>query len=122
MIHEQLAHEGFIYIFYAGVSLGILARHHRTLFSSRNVSFFMAIGMLGLSVFVDVNQFRLERFVSENLRITAEDGSKFLGGAIWLYFAVKICGEVLGLHAGSNRLGKDGEDRLPMEADQKEVA
>lgn len=95
MIHERYVAEHICYAIYAAISMLILVRFFFTIFRASNISFFVATGLMATSIFVDLNQERLGLASADGLRILIEDGCKFVGAALWLYFAMKMGGEVI---------------------------
>ena len=84
--------EKVIVLFYLFLCMGFLLVNIREILSSEYILLGAALGMFGLSIFVDavdLDEIDLyERLVSDQLEIFLEDGFKFVGVATWLaYFA-----------------------------------
>ncbi len=93
MIHDYVApiifnfSEKYIYIFYFFAISGYLLRFRPVILKKNFSILALAIGTLGFSIFIDI--FTPNR----GIQYLIEDGVKFIGIAIWLFFFIRILHE-----------------------------
>jgi len=88
LLHERYVYQKGIFLFYAVCALTLLVRHYRAILKIDAFPFLLAGLLLATSVEIDINQ-RKFPFDYAYVQIV-EEGCKFVGAAIWLYF----CGRV----------------------------
>ncbi|MRU16667.1 hypothetical protein FDP25_14595 [Roseovarius sp. A21] len=88
LIHDRYIAEGIIIPLYAIFVIYLLVRHRGTILSVDGFAFFLAGGLLFMSVLVDAVQELMP--VSYGLSQTFEEGFKFMDGAAWLYFCTRM--------------------------------
>lgn len=88
LLHERYVHQKGIFLFYAVCALTLLVRHYRKIIEIDGFSFLLAGFLLAVSVFIDMKQRKIPLDYAQVQLI--EDGCKFVGAAIWLFF----CGQV----------------------------
>ena len=88
LLHERYVYQKGLFLFYAVCALTILARHHRRIIEVDAFSFLLAGTLLALSVLTDIQQRKIPLGYGKVQLI--EEGCKFTGGAMWLYF----CGQL----------------------------
>lgn len=93
LLHERYVYQKGIFLFYAVCAIAVLARHHRKIVEIDAFSFLMAGLLLASSVLIDIKQRKIPLDYSQVQLI--EEGCKFLGGAMWLFF----CGQLAAYRA-----------------------
>jgi hypothetical protein len=101
LFHDEIAIEYLglsqkkVYLAYLLVSLAFLYFNRNEILSSEYFILVIALGMFGMSIFLDVlNDTFLEKILEENLRydryeVFVEDGFKFIGIVTWLAFYLR---------------------------------
>ena len=89
LLHERYVYQKGIFLFYAIWALALLVRHYRKIIEVDGFSFLLSGALLAISVVVDMKQRKIPLDYAQVQLI--EDGCKFVGGAIWLFF----CGQVV---------------------------
>lgn len=88
MIHDRYIHQYICYTGYAVVAITLLVRHFRRIIDIDGAAFILAGTLLALSIFSDVTQMLVPiPYVIVQL---FEEGFKFVGGAIWLFFCGRL--------------------------------
>ena len=93
LLHERYVYQKGIFLFYAVCAIAILVRHSRNIIEIDAFSFLFAGMLLAASVMIDIQQRKIPLDYKHVQLI--EEGCKFLGGAMWLYF----CGRVANYRA-----------------------
>jgi hypothetical protein len=93
LLHERYVDQKGIFLFYAICALALLVRHNRKIIDIDGFSFLLAGALLAISVVVDMKQRKIPLDYAQVQLI--EDGCKFVGAAIWLFF----CGQVVSQRA-----------------------
>ena len=88
LLHERYVYQKGIFLFYAVCALTLLIRHHRKIIEVDGFSFLLSGTLLAMSVMIDMKQRKIPLDYAHVQLI--EEGCKFVGAAIWLYF----CGQV----------------------------
>ena len=84
LLHERYLYEKGVYLFYAIFALAILIRHYRRIIEIDGFAFLLAGLLLASSVEIDVNQRKIP--IDKAYVHLMEEGFKFVGAAIWLFF------------------------------------
>ncbi|MBT8433714.1 MAG: oxidase [Gammaproteobacteria bacterium] len=85
LLHDRYVYSKGIFLFYAICALAILIRHYRKIVEIDGFTFLFAGLLLASSIEIDVNQRRIPLDYAYLQLI--EEGCKFVGAAIWLFFA-----------------------------------
>ena len=93
LLHERYVYQKGIFLFYAVCAIAILARHSRRIIEIDAFSFLFAGMLLAASVIIDIKQRKIP--LDYQYVQLIEEGCKFLGSAMWLYF----CGQVAAYRA-----------------------
>jgi hypothetical protein len=93
LLHERYVYQKGMFLFYAVVALSILIRHYRRIIEIDGFSFLLSGALLATSIIIDMKQRKIP-FDYYHAQVV-EEGCKFVGAALWLYF----CGR-----AGAKRL------------------
>lgn len=88
LIHDRYIGQKYCYSFYAIFAVLILVRHFRRVLAIDGFAFFLSGTLLAASVFTDLVQGVLP--LGYSVTQVFEEGFKFTGAAVWLYF----CGSV----------------------------
>ena len=88
LLHERYVYQKGIFLFYAVSVLTLLVRHFKTIMEIDAFPFLLAGFLLGASVFIDMNQRKIPMDYAHVQVI--EEGCKFVGAAIWLYFCARV--------------------------------
>ena len=84
LLHERYVYQKGIFLFYAIFALALLIRHYRKIIEIDGFTFLLAGLLLGSSVEIDIYQRKIPlEYIYVQL---IEEGCKFVGAAIWLYF------------------------------------
>ena len=89
MIHDRYVNEHLCYLIYFLLAISLAIRHWRILLTPAHISFFLGAGLMGMSIFTDMSQDYLPASYYDRLQIF-EEGCKFVGGAVWFYFAINL--------------------------------
>ena len=84
LIHDRYIPQEYCYSFYGAYALTILFRHYKAILTIDIFAFLMAGSFLALSIFVDLVQKHSPW--GYGVSQAFEEGFKFTGAAIWLYF------------------------------------
>ena len=84
LLHDRYIGSSFLYALYAVFALSILLRFREDVLRLAGPTFLLAVALLGVSIVLDVFQGVLP-IGYDSLQLV-EEGSKFLGIAIWLAF------------------------------------
>ena len=88
MIHDRYIEQKVVYLIYA-VFLGfIFVRHLKTIIKIDGFAFLLAGSFLALSILCDLIEDKTS-FTYEQVQVV-EEGFKFVGAAIWLYFVTRV--------------------------------
>lgn len=88
MIHDRYIDQRICYVFYAVVTGALAARHLRRILRIEPIAFFAATALLGGSILADLLQYAVPiRYTVTQL---FEEGLKFCGIAMWMYFAARV--------------------------------
>lgn len=93
MIHDRYLDQRICYMAYAITLIAILIRHSLRVIAINGFSFLLAGALLGLSVFTDLIQGRVP--LSYSVVQIMEEGCKFIGAAVWLYFCAQVASNSL---------------------------
>lgn len=88
MIHDRYIGQKICYLTYAICALSLLFRHYRKIIEIEGFAFLFAGFLLALSILTDLIQGRIPMPYSY-VQIF-EEGFKFVGASIWLYFCCRI--------------------------------
>lgn len=88
MLHDHYVNQNYCYIVYAALSAAVLVRYRAILFTFDGLIFLIAGFFLAFSIAIDFIQPRYKQFY--NVLQLAEEGSKFIGAATWLYFNCRL--------------------------------
>ena len=88
LLHERYVYQKGIFLFYALCALTLVARHFRRILEIDGFSFGLAGVLLASSIIIDMKQRHIP-FDYAHVQLI-EEGCKFVGAALWLYF----CGRV----------------------------
>ncbi len=84
LIHDRYINQKICYLFYAVIMFVLLGRYFKKILEVDGFSFLLAGFLLGSSIFTDFLQNHL-KFGYDNIQMF-EEGFKFTGAAMWLYF------------------------------------
>ena len=84
LIHDRYIPQKYCYLFYGTYALTLLCRHYKTILKIDVSEFLMAGSFLALSILVDLVQ-KYSPWGYWTAQVF-EEGFKFTGAAIWLYF------------------------------------
>jgi hypothetical protein len=85
MIHDRYINQLICYFAYALAAGTLLLRHFKLIIQIDAPAFVLAGGLLALSILIDLIQFRIPLVYP--ITQAMEEGCKFVGGGVWLYFA-----------------------------------
>lgn len=85
LLHDRYVYSKGIFLFYAICALAIFIRHYRKIIEIDGFTFLLAGLLLASSVEIDINQRKIPLDYPQVQLI--EEGCKFVGAAIWLFFA-----------------------------------
>ena len=88
MIHDRYINQKICYLTYAVCAGFLLIRHYKTIIEIEGFAFLLAGLLLALSILTDLTQNHIPLHYSYVQ--VFEEGFKFIGGAIWLYFSFRI--------------------------------
>ena len=88
MIHDRYIEQKIVYLIYAIFIGFIFMRHLKTIIRIDGFAFLLAGSFLALSVFCDLIEDKTP-FTYEQVQVV-EEGFKFVGAAIWLYFVSRL--------------------------------
>jgi hypothetical protein len=88
MIHDRYVNQKICYLTYAVYAGFLLIRHYKTIIEIEGFAFLLACLLLALSILTDLSQNHIP--LSYSYVQVFEEGFKFVGGAIWLYFSFRI--------------------------------
>jgi hypothetical protein len=88
LIHDRYIDQGICYLTYAIVAGAILVRHYNKILYIDGFSFILAGSLLALSIITDLIQKHIP--LPYSVVQVFEEGFKFIGAAVWLYFSFKI--------------------------------
>jgi hypothetical protein len=88
MIHDRYIDQRICYLTYAFVAGTILLRHFNKIIGIDGFSFILAGSLLALSIVTDLIQGHIP--LPYPVVQVFEEGFKFIGAAVWLYFSFKI--------------------------------
>lgn len=88
MIHDRHGSEKLMYLLYAFFACSLLLRHYKTIIEVDGFAFLLAGFLLALSIATDVYQAKI--FSSYKFSQVFEEGFKFIGAGIWLYFCCRV--------------------------------
>lgn len=86
LIHDRYIPQRYCYLFYGVYASVLLLRHYKSILTIDIIAFVMAGSFLALSIVVDLTQ-KYSPWGYDIAQIF-EEGFKFTGAAIWLYFCV----------------------------------
>lgn len=84
LLHERYVYQKGIFLFYAICAFALLIRHYRKIVKIDGFSFLLAGLLLAASVQIDISQRKIPLDYADVQLI--EEGCKFIGAAIWLFF------------------------------------
>ena len=85
MIHDRYINQSLCYLAYALAAGALLVRHFKLILHIDAPAFLLAGSLLALSILIDLIQFRIPLVYP--ITQAMEEGCKFVGGGVWLYFA-----------------------------------
>lgn len=88
MIHDRYINQNYCYGAYACLGIALLIKCHKKILQIDGTAFVLGGSLLALSILTDLIQKKLP-FRYHQVQIV-EEGFKFLGGAVWLYFSGKV--------------------------------
>ena len=88
LIHDRYIDQGLCYLAYAIVAGALLVRHFNKIIGIDGFSFILAGSLLALSIVTDL----VTRSIPLPYSVVQviEEGFKFIGSAVWLYFSFQI--------------------------------
>ena len=88
LIHDRYIDQGLCYLAYAIVAGALLVRHFNKIIGIDGFSFILAGSLLALSIVTDL----VTRSIPLPYSVVQviEEGFKFIGAAVWLYFSFQI--------------------------------
>jgi hypothetical protein len=86
LIHDRYIPQTYAYLFYGIYASTLMVRHYKTILRVDVSAFLMAGAFMALSVFIDLSQ-KYSPFGYTASQVL-EEGFKFTGGALWLYFCI----------------------------------
>jgi hypothetical protein len=91
LLHERYVYEKGIFLFYAVFAISLLVRHYRRIIEIDGFSFALSGLLLASSIFIDIQQRRIP-FDYAHVQLF-EEGCKFVGTALWLFFCGRTAAE-----------------------------
>ncbi|MGK7899616.1 MAG: oxidase [Xenococcus sp. (in: cyanobacteria)] len=88
LIHDRYINQKLCYLSYAILALSLLVRHYKAIIKIDVFPFLLAGLLLALSILADLTQNYIP--LSYSHVQVVEEGFKFIGAAIWLYFSCCI--------------------------------
>ncbi len=88
MIHDRYIDQKIVYLIYAIFLWFIFIRHLKTIIEIDGFAFLLAGSFLALSILCDLIEDKTS-FTYEQVQVV-EEGFKFVGAAIWLYFVGRV--------------------------------
>ncbi len=88
LIHDNYIDQGICYLAYAIVAGAILVRHFNKILDVDGFSFILAGSLLALSIITDLITKHIP--LPYSVVQVIEEGFKFTGAAVWLYFSFQI--------------------------------
>ena len=88
MIHDRYIDQKIVYVIYAIFIGFIFIRHLKTIIKIDGFAFLLAGSFLALSILGDLVEDKTS-FTYEQVQVV-EEGFKFVGAAIWLYFVTRV--------------------------------
>jgi len=88
LLHERYINQNYCFLVYAALAGALLVKYWELLFKFEGLIFLIAGFFLAFSIAIDLIQPRYKQFY--NILQLAEEGSKFLGAATWLYFNCRL--------------------------------
>ncbi len=88
LLHERYVYSKGIFLFYAVCGITLLVRYFKTIMEIDAFSFLLAGFLLAASVVIDLKQRKIPMDYAHVQVI--EEGCKFVGSAIWLYFCARV--------------------------------
>jgi len=84
LLHERYVYQKGIFLFYAVFALTLFVRHFRRIIEIDGFSFMLSGFLLASSIIIDMKQ---RKFPFDYAQVQLiEEGCKFIGAALWLYF------------------------------------
>ena len=91
LLHERYVYQKGIFLFYAVFALTLFVRHFRRILQIDGFAFILSGTLLASSIIIDINQRKFP--LDYDYVQLVEEGCKFIGAALWLYF----CGQAASL-------------------------
>lgn len=88
MIHDRYVDQKICYLVYAIFLVSIFVRHLKTIIKIDGFAFLLAGSFLAMSILLDLIEDKTP-YTYEQVQVV-EEGFKFLGAAIWLYFVTRV--------------------------------
>ena len=88
MIHDRYVKQVYCYVGYAFLATTILVRHIKAIVEIDVAAYLVAGGLLALSIATDLAQRRIP--LDYETTQMFEEGFKFTGAAVWLYFCTRV--------------------------------
>ena len=99
LLHDRHVNQKGIFIFYALCIFTILIRHFGKVTKIDDFSFVLAGLLLMISIYIDLHQRKMPMAYAQHQLI--EEGCKFVGSALWMYF----CGRASVFYWQKNLIG-----------------
>lgn len=88
LIHDRYVSENLCFLAYAVFAGALLRRHYQLIEEVEGFAFLLAGLLLALSILTDLTQNRIP--LPYYIIQVYEEGFKFIGGAVWLYFCFRL--------------------------------
>jgi len=95
LLHERYVYQKGIFLFYAVCVLTLLVRHFRRIIEIDGFSFMLSGLLLASSIIIDMKQRKIP-FDYAHVQVV-EEGCKFVGAALWLYFCGRTAAQRVSL-------------------------
>jgi hypothetical protein len=93
LIHDRYVNQNICFVAYAVAAGALLCRHFGIILQVEGPAFILAGGLLALSILTDLCQFYIP--LPYPVTQAMEEGFKFVGAGVWLYFACRIARSAL---------------------------
>jgi hypothetical protein len=88
LIHDRYVNQNLCYLLYAFLAVTLFTLHFKKILKIDAFSFLLAGSLLALSILTDLIQLHIPLSYSKTQVI--EEGFKFMGISIWLYFSCRV--------------------------------
>ena len=94
LLHERYVYQKGIFLFYAICAISLLVRHFRQILDIDGFSFGLAGLLLASSIIIDIQQRKIPMDYAQVQLL--EEGCKFVGASIWLFFCGRTAARRIG--------------------------